>query len=599
MRVQTARLLIRDLQEGDRASVRLWRHDPDVTRYLDNPTGADADSWFDAALRANAARPRHSHDCAIVLLRSGEVIGWLRIGSSIDTRPGEYVASYALRPEYWNQGYLSEALRAALDVTFAELGAQRIYAQAYRANGASTRVMEKAGMRFAGPARSAEPILGESVRYVAERGASRPGLLARLGLRGQRKRVGLVVVLGLLVLLAAPVAVSATLDWLDRPTQPDDPRLLPWKPRGELAGDRELVDEVSGVWRSYAGDRPGREIHVVWAGKIAAGRVVLLQSVGAGGVPYVAQIAEHGEPATWAVDQVQRITGRPAGVVVRYDGNLNLPMTQTGDGASLVQLLLAPPNALPHHDQPTLLRRVREQPNDDPTWDPLTVDERGMSKTWLHVDRLSPNGSVIAMVWHRVDGRDSVRTAAASPQALLTRPPTIQLADPTWGPMTAFDEFTYDDARAVGTVLGPERVDGEVALLAVRTDSTRSAVLETRAGGVPRAVLVGWGRDGVSCVAEANVPDLAGRSFVAVGCIDRRLGRSQLAVVAKPGTARFAVTDKAGRTVVASNDGSPRFVTLPTSRPAKLPFVVSAYDRQGVAIDRATIPVNATLPPPR
>lgn len=600
MRVQTARLLIRDLQEGDRESVRQWRHDPEVTRYLDNPTGADADHWFDAALRANTARPRQSHDCAIVLLRSGEVIGWLRIGSSIDTRAGESVASYALRPEYWNQGYLSEALKAALDVSFAELGALRVFAQAYRANAASTRVMEKAGMRFAGPAPSAAPLLGESVRYVAERDTRRPGLLARLGLRGvRRKRVGLVIVLGLLLLLAAPVAVSATLDWLDRPSAPEDARLLRWQPRGELVDDRGVVNEASDAWRAYQGQRPGREIYVVWAGRIAAGRVLLLQSVGPDDVPYLAQVSERGEPADWVVDRVEQISEQPPGIVVRYDGNLNLPMTQTGTGASLLQLLLAPSHALPHDSAPRLLRRARDRPNDEPSWLPLVVDQRGMSKTWLHIDRLSPGGSAIAMVWPESEGRESVRTIAASPEELLTRKPAIQLADPTWGPMTAFDELAYDDARVLGNVLGPDQVDGEVALLAVHTDQSRTAMLETRTEGPPRAVLVAWARSGVGCVAAADYPDLADRSFVAAGCVDQRLRRTVLAVVAKPGTARFEVTDRAGQVVVESKDASPRFVTLPTVDAPSEAYLVSAYDGDGVAIDRSTIRVSETLPPPR
>lgn len=602
MRVQTARLLIRDLREQDRESVRQWRHDPDVTRYLDNPTGADADHWFDAALRANATRPRHSHDCAIVLLRSGEVIGWLRIGSSIDTRAGEYVASYALRPEYWNQGYLSEALKAALDVSFAELGALRVFAQAYRANGASTRVMEKAGMRFAGPATSAAPLLGESVKYVAERETRRPGLRARLGLQGgqrRSRRVGLVVVLGLLLLLAAPVAVSAALDWLDTPTAPEDARLLRWQPRGELTDDRGVVNQASDAWRAHQGKRPGREIYVVWAGRIAAGRVVLLQSVGPDDVPYVAQVSERGDPVAWVVDQVDELDEQPTGIVVRYDGNLNMPMTQTGAGASLVQLLLAPPHALPHDSAPTLLRRVRDRPNDQPSWLPLAVDDRGMSKTWLHIDRLSPGGTVIAMVWPEPGGRESVRTVAASPEVLLTRKPTIQLADPTWGPMAAFDPLAYDDARVVGNVLGPDQVDGQVALLAVHTDESRTAMLETRTRGPQRAVLVAWARSGVGCVASADYPDLADRSFVAAGCVDQRLGRTVLAVVAKPGTARFEVTDRTGHVVTESTDASPRFVSLPTADAPNQPYLVSAYDGKGVAIDRSAITISEKLPPPR
>jgi RimJ/RimL family protein N-acetyltransferase len=174
MECQTERLLIRDFEAGDRAAVRQWRTDPEVMRYLDQPLGRDPDAWFDAVLRFSAQGSRGSHDAAIVLRATGEVIGWIGIGRTIDPAAGDLVVGYALGRPWWGEGYMTEALVAVLGFGFTELGAETISAQYYVANPKSARVMEKAGMRPAGPAASADPALGSSERYVARRDTWQP-----------------------------------------------------------------------------------------------------------------------------------------------------------------------------------------------------------------------------------------------------------------------------------------------------------------------------------------------------------------------------------------------------------------------------------------
>ena len=48
----------------------------------------------------------------------------------------------------WNRGYATEAAGAWLETAFADRGLDRVVALAFRANRASTRVMEKIGMTF-------------------------------------------------------------------------------------------------------------------------------------------------------------------------------------------------------------------------------------------------------------------------------------------------------------------------------------------------------------------------------------------------------------------------------------------------------------------
>ncbi len=65
----------------------------------------------------------------------------------------EVEVAYHFGKAWWGQGYATEAARACLDFGFRECGLTEIIAICYPEHAASRRVMEKAGMRFVGPAR--------------------------------------------------------------------------------------------------------------------------------------------------------------------------------------------------------------------------------------------------------------------------------------------------------------------------------------------------------------------------------------------------------------------------------------------------------------
>ncbi len=62
---------------------------------------------------------------------------------------------YCLGKDYWNKGFATEALVAALDFLFGQVGYHRITAVHDGANVASGRVMRKAGLREEGTRRQA------------------------------------------------------------------------------------------------------------------------------------------------------------------------------------------------------------------------------------------------------------------------------------------------------------------------------------------------------------------------------------------------------------------------------------------------------------
>ena len=85
----------------------------------------------------------------------------------IDLRPHQHGANvgYVLAREYWGQGIMTEAARCVVECALAQRGLYRVQAFCDVDNIASTRVLEKVGMRREGtlrryivhPALSSEP----------------------------------------------------------------------------------------------------------------------------------------------------------------------------------------------------------------------------------------------------------------------------------------------------------------------------------------------------------------------------------------------------------------------------------------------------------
>ncbi|HEY7850433.1 MAG TPA: GNAT family N-acetyltransferase [Ktedonobacterales bacterium] len=147
----TERLHLRDFAETDWDQLNALVTDPSVTRYMHFATWDERKrrAWF-AVLVHDASTPRREAcNWAITLRSDGLLIGWLFIGGSLPAE-GSRGCGYALSPRFWGQGYMPEALRAAIDYEFTVLGTQRISAECETENVASARVMQKSGMEYEG-----------------------------------------------------------------------------------------------------------------------------------------------------------------------------------------------------------------------------------------------------------------------------------------------------------------------------------------------------------------------------------------------------------------------------------------------------------------
>lgn len=145
--LETTRLQLRPLALTDVDDLHRFWTEPGVRKYL----------WDDVVItRQQAAEVIASsmHDFAtrgfghwaITFKGETELIGWS--GLRYFGEPPRVEVLYGLRPPFWGQGLVVEALLAIFQFGFDTLGLARIYAGADPPNTASIRVMEKARMRF-------------------------------------------------------------------------------------------------------------------------------------------------------------------------------------------------------------------------------------------------------------------------------------------------------------------------------------------------------------------------------------------------------------------------------------------------------------------
>ena len=148
-RLETPRLVLRQFAAGDWDAVNAMLSDPEAARYMHFAAWTEDQrrQWFDSCV-TNEQPDADTLDWVITRKLSGDVIGWFGIGTSSDVAvQGERSFGYLLNRVSWNQGYMTEALRAVLAYEFGVRGAPRLRATCNVANPASARVMEKVGMR--------------------------------------------------------------------------------------------------------------------------------------------------------------------------------------------------------------------------------------------------------------------------------------------------------------------------------------------------------------------------------------------------------------------------------------------------------------------
>ena len=148
--LETERLLLRPASRADLDAVQTWAADAENVKYMSWGPNTRQETWnFLVECEAAALEtPRMKYDFVAVLKETGRVIG--SCGVYLEKNGSTGMLGWILHREFHGLGLGTELARALVAFGFEQLGLHRIYAYCYADNRASSRVMEKAGLRREG-----------------------------------------------------------------------------------------------------------------------------------------------------------------------------------------------------------------------------------------------------------------------------------------------------------------------------------------------------------------------------------------------------------------------------------------------------------------
>ena len=139
--IKTERLTLGPITGRDRAEMKAILTDAEVSRTYMIPefhSEEEVEELFTRYCRLSA-----SERFVYGIFLHGKLIGFIH---EVSVKEGEIELGYVISPAEKGKGYATEALRAAIAALFAD-GFRVVKAGAFEENGASLRVMDKAGMR--------------------------------------------------------------------------------------------------------------------------------------------------------------------------------------------------------------------------------------------------------------------------------------------------------------------------------------------------------------------------------------------------------------------------------------------------------------------
>lgn len=148
MQLETERLLLREFVPDDWAALHEFESDPQIVRFMtfEARTPEQAKAYVNDRMRDRDENPRSTYDLVIATRGDDRLIG--RCGLKVTDVPSrQAMLWYSLNPRQHGKGIAPEAARAIVTFGFAELRLHRIWADLDPRNAASTRVVEKLGMR--------------------------------------------------------------------------------------------------------------------------------------------------------------------------------------------------------------------------------------------------------------------------------------------------------------------------------------------------------------------------------------------------------------------------------------------------------------------
>jgi RimJ/RimL family protein N-acetyltransferase len=154
MHIVTERLVLRDYEANDWPAVLAYQNDKRYFRFYPwaERTEAEVRAFVQIFLDWQAEQPRRKFQFAITLPSDGRLIGSCGIRRK-NENDWEADIGYELAPQYWGQGFATEAAAAIVRFGFRELDLHRISSWCIAENITSARVLERLGMRLEGQLR--------------------------------------------------------------------------------------------------------------------------------------------------------------------------------------------------------------------------------------------------------------------------------------------------------------------------------------------------------------------------------------------------------------------------------------------------------------
>lgn len=146
--LETARLVLRTMDEGDARLQYDLLNSPEVTDHLGGPRELHTIEASHERSRAAFARDGHGF-MMMVEKASGEVVGYAglkRVDTPLAKNPGDFETGWLVREDRWRRGYAFEAMQAILYWAFTRHQAPLVVAMTAERNEPSWRLMEKLGM---------------------------------------------------------------------------------------------------------------------------------------------------------------------------------------------------------------------------------------------------------------------------------------------------------------------------------------------------------------------------------------------------------------------------------------------------------------------
>jgi ribosomal-protein-alanine N-acetyltransferase len=146
--LNTDRLILRPIANSDLAALHEFWNDPDVRRYLwdDQHLSRESVAEIVAASETCFAELGSGFFAIEVATNPGVLVGFC--GHRRFEGGGEVELLYGILPDFWGEGYVTEAAVAVLRYGFDQCAMDRVIAAADTPNQRSVRVLQRLGMVF-------------------------------------------------------------------------------------------------------------------------------------------------------------------------------------------------------------------------------------------------------------------------------------------------------------------------------------------------------------------------------------------------------------------------------------------------------------------